>query len=234
LDEKGNAAALYYEGKTYKRGSHIVRYATGHFGYDWPDEIPASVRSKAEALMQDNFRRAHTRYTIAGPKFVPPDQSGSRAMIYGPNRTRNTIAGRRYKPFTRDEILELAGNALPLDVDEEDLAQVIEHINDYNQGHSRLGLTGWINDTLGFFGIERTHGVNYLNAGDMYSATLVDDGDQIYITDIGSIIEDRENLTHDPDEWLECEVCGVTDDDEEFAERTLCRGCYVERYGVLR
>jgi hypothetical protein len=87
------------------------------------------------------------------------------------------------------------------------------------------------NDLLGFHGVERTHGVEYLNSGDMYGTTLIWDGEQFYIGDIGAILEDQTNFTHDQDEWLECRECGATDDDEVFAQRSLCRSCYVEKYG---
>jgi hypothetical protein len=61
---------------------------------------------------------------------------------------------------------------------------------------------------------------------------LIHDGNQFYIGDIGALIEDQANLAHDEDEWLECEGCGTTDDDEAFATRVFCRGCHLERYGV--
>ena len=47
---------LDYEGLEFKRSQSIIRYSTGQYGYDWPEIVPASVKAKVEALLEDLHR----------------------------------------------------------------------------------------------------------------------------------------------------------------------------------
>jgi len=47
----GGGLWLDYEGRAARRSQRVVRYADGSDGYDWPEEVPPSVRVKVARLL---------------------------------------------------------------------------------------------------------------------------------------------------------------------------------------
>ena len=46
-----NSVYLDYEGKEFKRSQTVIRYDSGHLGWEWPEIVPASVKSKVWELL---------------------------------------------------------------------------------------------------------------------------------------------------------------------------------------
>ena len=159
---------------------------------------------------------------------------GSRSTaLLGP-RHKRVLGGRMvWEPITADELIGVFGNAITgTDADVQrvahDLSEAMESGRD-REVHRALRRA---DEVLGTFGVEhiKGYGIDYLNTGKTYDTTLIWNGDELYFGDWGTIVE--EGMVHeDDDEVLECEVCGTTSLDEEFANRTLCAGCYYEQYG---
>ena len=49
--QPGCSLWLDYEGKTFKRSQRVIRYDSGTDGYDWPEQVPPSVRAKVARLL---------------------------------------------------------------------------------------------------------------------------------------------------------------------------------------